>query len=208
MAPTAHIHLALTAMETEIRTAPIWTTAATPTRTATRTATTRERAAPLSATQRRCRGHQPWCPPQPWCPHIQPRREQRRNPLNAVIRAMLASGQLGRHHGLPVSIIVTARLPDLQTRTGTALTGGGTVLPISDVIRLARHAHHYLTPFDQAGRPRWLGHTKRLATTEQRLVLHATDRGCSAPGCDVPATAARSTTSRNGPKPTAPTSTT
>jgi len=106
--------------------------------------------------------------------------------LNAVIRAMLASGQLGRHHGLPVSIIVTARLPDLQARTGTAITGGGTVLPMRDVIRLARHAHHYLTLFDAAGRPRWLGHTNRLASTEQRLVLHATDRGCSAPGGDVP----------------------
>src|SRR5271166_6023550 len=39
---------------------------------------------------------------------------------------MLASGQLGRHHGLPVRIIVTARLPDLHARTGTAITGGGT----------------------------------------------------------------------------------
>jgi hypothetical protein len=56
-----------------------------------------------------------------------------------------------------------------------------------DVIRMAAHAHHYLLIFDDAQRCQlYRGRDTRLATTEQRLVLHATDRGCSHPGCDVP----------------------
>jgi hypothetical protein len=56
---------------------------------------------------------------------------------------------------------------------------------MSDVIRLARHAHHYLAIFDQ-GKALALYHTKRLASPAQRIVLYAKDRGCTAPGCTVP----------------------
>ncbi|WP_131810846.1 HNH endonuclease signature motif containing protein, partial [Mycobacterium intracellulare] len=65
-----------------------------------------------------------------------------------------------------------------------ALTGGGTILPMSEVIRLARHAHHYLAIFDK-GKALALYHTKRLASPGQRIVLYAKDRGCTAPGCTV-----------------------
>lgn len=99
-------------------------------------------------------------------------------------RALLMSGQLGQHNGLPTSIVVTTTLKELQAAAGCALTGGGTRLPISDVIRLARHANHYLAIFDQ-GTPLALYHTKRLASPAQRLVLYARARGCSFPGCSV-----------------------
>ncbi len=105
--------------------------------------------------------------------------------LNAVLRALLASGKLGQHNGLPATIIVTTTLHDLEAAAGTALTGGGTRLPISDVIRMARHAHHYLALFDNA-QPIALYHTKRLASPGQRIVLYAKDRGCTRPGCDTP----------------------
>jgi Domain of unknown function (DUF222) len=105
--------------------------------------------------------------------------------LNAALRAVLASGKLGQHNGLPATIIVSTTLKDLEAGTGKALTGGGTLLPMSDVIRLARHAYHYLAIFDK-GQPISLYHTKRLATPGQRIVLYAKERGCSAPGCDVP----------------------
>ncbi len=104
--------------------------------------------------------------------------------LNTALRAMLASGKLGQHNGLPASIIVTTTLKDLEAGTGKGLTGGGTILPMSDVIRLARHAHHYLAIFDK-GKALALYHTKRLASAGQRIVLYAKDRGCSHPGCDV-----------------------
>ncbi len=56
---------------------------------------------------------------------------------------------------------------------------------MSEVIRLAQHAHHYLAIFDK-GRALALYHTKRIASPAQRIVLYAKDRGCTAPGCDVP----------------------
>ncbi len=104
--------------------------------------------------------------------------------LLAVLRSVLASGELGRHNGLPASIIVTTTLAELESATGWASTGGGTQVPMSDVIRLARHAHHYLAIFDK-GRALALYHTRRLADRAQRIVLYAKDRGCSAPGCTV-----------------------
>ncbi|MEE2854613.1 MAG: HNH endonuclease signature motif containing protein [Actinomycetota bacterium] len=116
-----------------------------------------------------------------------PRSAAQRNHdgLNAALRGILASGELGQHNGLPASIIVTTTLQELEAAAGRGLTGGGTLLPMSDVIRLARHAHHYLAVFDK-GKALALYHTKRLASPGQRIVLYAKDRGCSAPGCTVP----------------------
>jgi hypothetical protein len=85
---------------------------------------------------------------------------------------------------LPAALIVTTTLRELEAAAGRGLTGGGTILPMSDVIRLGRHAHHYLAIFDK-GKALALYHTKRLASPGQRIVLYAKDRGCSAPGCDV-----------------------
>ncbi|OBH81110.1 hypothetical protein A5681_02695 [Mycobacterium scrofulaceum] len=104
--------------------------------------------------------------------------------LNAALRATLASGSLGQHNGLPAAIVVTTTLAELEAAAGKGLTGGGTILPMSDVIRLARHAHHYLAIFDK-GKAVALYQAKRLASAGQRIVLYAKDRGCSAPGCDV-----------------------
>ena len=105
--------------------------------------------------------------------------------LVAAGRALLASGDLGQRNGLPASIIVTTTLQELEAGAGKALTGGGTLLPMSDVIRLGSHAHHYLAIFDK-GKALALYHTRRLASPAQRIMLHAKDRGCSFPGCTVP----------------------
>jgi hypothetical protein len=100
--------------------------------------------------------------------------------LNAALRALLASGKLGQHNGLPATIIVTTNLKDLESAAGKALTGGGSLLPMSDVIRLARHAHHYLAIFD-GGRAVGLYHTRRLASPGQRIVLYADTCNTGAP---------------------------
>jgi hypothetical protein len=84
----------------------------------------------------------------------------------------LASGEPGQHNGLPASIVVTTTLGELEAAAGRGLTGGGSILPMSDVIRLARHARHYLAIFGQ-GKALALYHTKRLASPAQRIVLYA-----------------------------------
>ncbi|MCV7287198.1 HNH endonuclease [Mycolicibacterium wolinskyi] len=106
--------------------------------------------------------------------------------LVAIGRHALMSGKLGSHNGLPVALIVTTTLAELEAGAGIAVTAGGSKLPIPDVIRLAAHAWHYLAVFDDATLvPLYFGRTKRIATPAQRLVLFARDRGCTRPGCSA-----------------------
>ncbi|WP_078322682.1 HNH endonuclease signature motif containing protein [Mycobacteroides chelonae] len=113
--------------------------------------------------------------------------QRQHDALKAVCRSVLSSGELGRHRGLPVTAVVTATLRELEAGSGNAVTGGGSLLPITDLIRMASHAHHYLAIFDDDGRALHLGRAKRIATEDQRIMLTAKDRGCTYPGCDQPA---------------------
>lgn len=70
--------------------------------------------------------------------------------LNAALRATLAGGELGQHNRLPATIVVSTTLHELENGAGRALAGGGSLMPMSDVIRLARHAHHYLAIVEKA----------------------------------------------------------
>ncbi|HET9889780.1 MAG TPA: HNH endonuclease signature motif containing protein [Mycobacterium sp.] len=113
--------------------------------------------------------------------------QRQHDALNALVRGQLGDPKLGQHNGLPVTVIVSTTLQELTSGTGRAVTGGGTLLPMPDVIRMARHAYHYLAVFDKhSERPLYLGRTRRIASPDQRVVLYAKDRGCTAPGCDVP----------------------
>jgi hypothetical protein len=113
--------------------------------------------------------------------------QRRHDALGALVRSQLGNPQLGVHHGLPVTVIVTTTLKELTEGAGLAVTGGGTLLPMRDVIRMASHAHHYLAVFDDhQNRPLYLGRTRRVASPDQWIVLYARDRGCTAPNCDVP----------------------
>jgi hypothetical protein len=108
--------------------------------------------------------------------------------FKAVLRAILASGQLGSHNGLPVTVVVSTTLQELESAAGHAVTGGGSLLPMADLIRMASHANHYLAVFDKHTQEAlYLGRTKRLASKAQRIVLYARDRGCTFPGCTAPA---------------------
>jgi hypothetical protein len=113
--------------------------------------------------------------------------QRQHDALNALVRGQLGDPKLGQHNGLPVTVIVSTTLQELTTGTGRAVTGGGTLLPMHDVIRMASHAYHYLAVFDEhEGRPLYLGRSRRVASPDQRVVLYAKDRGCTHPGCDVP----------------------
>ena len=132
------------------------------------------------------------------CVDAEPDLEQRRRDTRgaaqrnhdawlAVGRMALSSGDLGSHNGLPVTVIVSTTLQELEKSAGVAVTGGGSLLPMTDLIRMATHAHHYLAVFDRhTSQPLYLGRTKRLASPAQRIMLHSSARGCTRPGCTVP----------------------
>ncbi len=115
--------------------------------------------------------------------------QRNHNALNAALRALLGSWKPGQHNGLPANFI-------------------GTLVPMSDVIRLPRHAH-YLAIFDDS-KPIGLYHTKRLASPGQRIVLYAKDRVCTRPARDPtvrsPATGVKPTVPTGGRPPAAPAS--
>ncbi|MGH3561789.1 MAG: HNH endonuclease signature motif containing protein [Mycobacterium sp.] len=113
--------------------------------------------------------------------------QRQHDALNALVRGQLGDPKLGVHNGLPVTVIVSTTLKELTSGAGFAVTGGGTLLPMRDLIRMSSHAYHYLAVFDDhQSRPLYLGRSRRIASPDQRVVLYARDRGCTHPGCDVP----------------------
>ncbi|CAA0127888.1 putative protein [Mycolicibacterium vanbaalenii] len=111
--------------------------------------------------------------------------QRRHDALVVVGRIALMSG-LGDLNGLPVSIIIRTTLQDLESRAGVGTTGGGTVMPIAEVIRMGAHANHHLAVFDKAtGSALALFRAKRVASPAQRIMLIARDGGCTKPGCIV-----------------------
>jgi len=114
--------------------------------------------------------------------------QRQHDALTTICRNTPSSAELGHHNGLPVTVVVSTTLQDLQAAAGVTVTGSGSLLPISDLIRMASHSHHYLVSYDKHTRePLYLGRTKRLASAAQRLVLYNRDRGCTRPGCTAPA---------------------
>ena len=108
--------------------------------------------------------------------------------LKAALRELLMSKRLGRHGGLPVTVVVSTTLAELEAGAGIAITGAGLRMPMNDLIRLASHSFQYLIVYNHhTAQPLYMARTKRLATTAQRLLLYNRDRGCTRPGCTAPA---------------------
>ena len=115
--------------------------------------------------------------------------------LKLGLETAIASGALGVHRGHPVTVVVTTTLAELNQAAGAmvdsslpmpapARTGGGSRLPMRDLIAMAARAIHYLAVFDEhTERPLYLGRQKRVGTADQRLICHARDRGCTRPNC-------------------------
>jgi hypothetical protein len=115
------------------------------------------------------------------------------------MRTALESGNLGQHRGIPVMVIARTTVQELEQATGAmtdprvpmpapATTGGGSSLPMRDLIAMAaQNSIHYLAVFDgHTNRPLYLGRSQRIATADQRIICHARDHGCTRPGCTVP----------------------
>ncbi|MED5815453.1 DUF222 domain-containing protein [Mycolicibacterium sp. 050232] len=108
--------------------------------------------------------------------------------LKAALREVLMSKRLGQHGGLPVTVVVSTTLAELEAGAGIAVTGSGLWMPMADLIRLASHSYHYLIVYKHhTAEPLYMARTKRLATKAQRLLLYNRDRGCTRPGCTTPA---------------------
>ncbi|OBA76171.1 HNH nuclease [Mycobacterium sp. 1554424.7] len=115
--------------------------------------------------------------------------------LKLAMKTAIGSGDLGTHRGHPVTVVATTTLGELNQAAhavvndsipmpAPAHTGGGSRLPMPDLIRMAAHAIHYLAVFDDhTARPLYLARQKRLATADQRLICYARDRGCTRPNC-------------------------
>jgi len=106
----------------------------------------------------------------------------------AALRAAIASGVLGQHRGLPCVPIITLSIDQLESETGIATTATGGRLPVEDALRMMGANPRYVLLLDVAGRPLYLGREKRLASADQRIALYGSEKGCSAPRCDAPAT--------------------
>lgn len=114
--------------------------------------------------------------------------QRQHDALNFLLRRQLGDPSLGQHHGLPVTVVVTTTLQELTAAAGHGVTASGTVIPMRELIAMAAHAVHYLAVFDgHSNRPLYLGRARRIASPDQRLALFAAERGCTCPGCDVPA---------------------
>ncbi|MGA8332761.1 MAG: HNH endonuclease signature motif containing protein [Mycobacterium sp.] len=115
--------------------------------------------------------------------------------LKLGLQTAIASGGLGVHRGHPVTVVVTTTLAELEQAAravvdpstpmpAAARTGGGSRLPMRDLIAMAAKTIHYLAVFnDHTARPLYLGRQKRVATADQRLICYARDRGCTRPNC-------------------------
>lgn len=118
--------------------------------------------------------------------------------LKIGLRQAISSGALGSHRGVPVTVIVTTTLAELDQAAravadpGVAMppparTGGNSQLPMRDLIRMAGDSIHYLAVFeDHSERPLYLGRSKRIATLDQRIICYARDGGCTRPDCLEP----------------------
>jgi hypothetical protein len=113
-------------------------------------------------------------------------RAQRQHDAMTVIGRIALMTDLGHLNGLPVSVIIRTTLQDLESRAGIGVSGGGTKIPIRDVIRMASHASHHLAVFDHAtGAALNYFRARRTASPAQRIMLIARDGGCTKPGCTV-----------------------
>lgn len=131
-------------------------------------------------------------------PDLRDEGQRAHDALKLALRHAIESGKLGTHRGIPVTVIVTTTLDQINRAAhaivdptvampAPARTGGGSRLPMRDLIHMAAGSIHYLAVFDDhSKRPLYLGRSKRIATTDHRIICHARDRGCTRPGCTQP----------------------
>lgn len=120
------------------------------------------------------------------CDHRSP-AQRNHDALKALLESGVLADRLGIHRGMPVATVLTMSIEDVEKTARVATTATGGTVPVRQALTLAERSQPWLAVFDHAGMPLHLGHTKRLASRDQRLALIAALKGCSRPGCDAPA---------------------
>jgi hypothetical protein len=106
--------------------------------------------------------------------------------LEELCDRILAAGAVTGMGGTPATVIVTVAYDDLRDRLGYGTTSDGTLIPVPQLLQLAREAEIIPAVMSSTGAVLTLGRTRRIASTGQTHALIARDRGCSFPGCDRP----------------------
>lgn len=107
--------------------------------------------------------------------------------LVAMVDFVLGHGALGRPDRLPAELVITVTDQELAAEAGVALTATGARIPVKELVEIAAHTTPHLAVFkNNTSEVLYLGRGRRSASKAQRLALFARDRGCTAPGCDVP----------------------
>ncbi|WP_067706391.1 HNH endonuclease signature motif containing protein [Nocardia yamanashiensis] len=108
--------------------------------------------------------------------------------LLALLGSSVSLDGLGSHRGLPVATVITMSVEQLEAVAGVATTATGGTVPVAQAVKLAAvKGPQFLAVMDQAGMPLYLGRSRRLASSAQRMALIAAEKGCTRPGCDAPA---------------------
>ncbi|KXP14559.1 hypothetical protein AXK60_01240 [Tsukamurella pseudospumae] len=108
--------------------------------------------------------------------------------LVTALAVAVNSGALGQHRGVACVPIITLTIDQLESETGIATTATGGRMPVEDALRMMGANPRYVLVLDLQSRPLFLGREKRLASADQRIALYGSEKGCTAPGCDAPAT--------------------
>jgi hypothetical protein len=117
--------------------------------------------------------------------------------MHVLLVSAMKEGVLGTtHRGLPVALITKAFVQDLLAGAGYATTASGSTIPIPDLLSALddiadpNDLQQYLAVFSDAiDLPLYLGRSRRLASTEQRIASFSRTGGevCTFPGCGQPA---------------------
>lgn len=131
----------------------------------------------------------PLAAPQPTkdAPDLRSPEQRDHDALDALAHHALATGDLPVRHGFPGKLIITARLEDLESRTGVATTIHGGKVPIRDLLRMGADLGVIPAVFDSDGQILHFGEEQRLGTFAQRCTCWLLDGGCTFENCTIPA---------------------
>lgn len=113
--------------------------------------------------------------------------QRRHDALRDALQAVLRCGGLPTTSGVTTTIVVTMTEEQYRTGRGLARTSHGALVPAAHAFEWAGGDYRLLAVLlDRVRGVTAYSSTHRLFTENQRLALHARDRGCTFPNCSAP----------------------